>query len=296
MVACSVLRYLQHHALFSRCRILLFHLSSTFVDSVLIAMQHKLWFVFCFEIFWSFVHATCYFPNGEEMIMPGVEFFECEKKDKSQEHTMCCGKGDTCRSDGLCNSVWYRGVFRNGCTDPTWKSPSCVKLCTSGSLSTSVWNGDTRDLNNTGLPVTLCDDGSYCCGDDETAAACCAFKLGVFIQNGTAIPHYAVPASAISIPISTVIVTTAESYSISVTTTLFSEASSSPSSPATTLSISAPSPLSAAQNGNGLSTNPTGSSSATKSRGPTGTIMGGAIGGVAVVLVLVFGNWRHLDL
>ena len=260
-------------------------------------MQHyKLWLLSYFSIFfWSLAHAKCYFPNGKEMSMPGVIFFECDSS--SQEHTMCCGKGDECRPDGLCDSNWYGQVFRNGCSDPTWKSPSCVKLCDSGFLDVSVWNGEVKDLSNSGVPVTLCDDGSYCCGDGAMAETCCTSRQGVFLRNGSSIPHYAVPSSAISaapIPLSTVSVSYVESFSDVVTTTLIS--SEIPSS--LTVSSSSSTPPSAASD-NILSTSSApSSSSANKSFGDgTGamTIFKRTIGSVMAVLVFWgfgFGNWR----
>ena len=42
---------------------------------------------------------------------------------------MCCafGNGDLCTAGGLClNGGRY---WRDGCTDPTWQDPGCVKLC-----------------------------------------------------------------------------------------------------------------------------------------------------------------------
>lgn len=223
------------------------------------------------------------------MFRTGVEFFEC---DSSKENTMCCGKGDQCRSDGLCDSKFYGLVFRNGCSDPTWQSPNCIKLCDAGSLSISIWNNEVTDLSNSGVPVKLCDDGSYCCGDGDTADTCCAAKEGSFIRNGTAISHYPVPSSAKSVPISTVSVTVVESYSVTatatatVTTTLGSEIPSS-----STIAPSSGSPITSAAPA--TSSQP---SSANRSFDiQYGAIMGGTIGsGAMVVLVLVFGNWRGL--
>lgn len=248
-------------------------------------MQHyKLWLLSYFEIFWSFTHAKCYFPNGKEMQMPRVEFVEC---DSSQKHTMCCGKDDRCRPDGLCDSIWYGKVFRNGCTDPTWKSPSCVKLCDKGFLDVSVWNGEVKDLSNSGVPVTLCDDGSYCCGDGTMAKTCCESRQGVFLRNGSSIPHQAVPSSAISvaIPISTVTVSYVETFSDVVTTTVFSSESSSTAS----IGSSGSTPSSAASN-NGVSTPPDAPSLANKAFDGTGArmMMRKTMGGVVVVLGFLF--------
>lgn len=236
-------------------------------------MHHELWLVLFFQIFCSSVHATCYLPNGNEHTMPNVKFFEC---DSSQKYTMCCGTGDRCRSDGLCDSLFYERVFRNGCSDPTWQSPNCVKLCDSGFLDISIWNGLVKDLSNSGVPVTVCKDGSYCCGDGTMAETCCAFKEGVFIVNGSVIPHDAVPSSAISWPIPSISATLVESYTVSVTTTLSPEISSS-----STTSLK-PSTMSVSP----------GSSLAIKSFGKTGATIGGGV----VVLILIFGKWVPLHM
>lgn len=97
---------------------------------------------FFFAIFWSFTRAACYYPNGIDMaesdtIEPLGDYAPCNS---GNEHSMCCARWDTCRSDGLCYSNWNGGkheVFRDGCTDRTWKSPSCVKLCLDGKCKQS---------------------------------------------------------------------------------------------------------------------------------------------------------------
>ena len=52
--------------------------------------------------------------------------------DSGSEFSMCCATFDQCRPDGLCFSGWDGNIWRDGCTDPTWKSPNCVKLCDTG--------------------------------------------------------------------------------------------------------------------------------------------------------------------
>ena len=89
---------------------------------------------FFVQIFWSFTHAACYFPNGVDMkestFQPAPDYSPCNT---GGEHAMCCARWDTCRFDGLCfTSFGSKEVFRDGCTDRTWKSPSCVKLCIDG--------------------------------------------------------------------------------------------------------------------------------------------------------------------
>ena len=61
---------------------------------------------------------------------------------------MCCktagGFNDVCTSDGLCARPHnpplgeVQGILRSGCTDPSWTSASCLKLCASGIGERSV--------------------------------------------------------------------------------------------------------------------------------------------------------------
>lgn len=85
--------------------------------------------------------ATCYYPNGTESydntgVMP---YTPCNTRAK---HSMCCRSNstDTCRSDGLCDSSWDGNIWRDFCTDPTWRAPECLKLC----LGTDGTDGDGR--------------------------------------------------------------------------------------------------------------------------------------------------------
>ena len=76
-------------------------------------------------------HAACFFPNGlDRNSQFGSEVYQpC---DRSAEHSMCCrAQNHTCRSDGLCFSLLTSLVWRESCTDSTWNSSACVKLCTS---------------------------------------------------------------------------------------------------------------------------------------------------------------------
>ena len=80
------------------------------------------------------VTASCYFPNGTdqnagEQADQGIVYTPCNSH---AENSMCCAPWDTCTSDGLCKSGYDGNTWRDSCTDPTWKSPACVKLCVSG--------------------------------------------------------------------------------------------------------------------------------------------------------------------
>ena len=60
---------------------------------------------------------------------------------------MCCvtsGRSapdhpDICQANGLCQGFAYdgtklvvSGLWREACTDPTWRSPACLRLCDRG--------------------------------------------------------------------------------------------------------------------------------------------------------------------
>lgn len=102
----------------------------------------------------------------------------------SASASMCCaldstsyflnGKSGTiCRSDGLCANGNGQYITRTACTDLTWQSPDCVKLCING----------TNQAGND-MFITPCNDGSYCCGNNAVAIQCCADGQGVFVVNG----------------------------------------------------------------------------------------------------------------
>ena len=149
-----------------------------------------------------------------------------------------------------------------------------------------------KDLTNSGVPVKLCGDGSYCCGDGTAAEACCASSQGVFLLNGTTIPHPAVPSSAITALVSTVSVSVVESSSIVVTTTILSEIS--PSSTASSDStVTAASDVLSRTSSVPSSANRSLSSSLPRNQTGVMAMMGGTIGGaVVVMIVLLFGNLR----
>lgn len=97
---------------------------------------------------------------------------------------MCCAldatsvflnddSGTICRNNGLCISTNGLKISRTACTDQTWQSPECIKLCFNGT-----------DQANNDVIVTPCTDGSYCCGSNAVATSCCQNGLGYFIVNG----------------------------------------------------------------------------------------------------------------
>jgi len=97
---------------------------------------------------------------------------------------MCCAldsssrylnakSGTIRRDDGLCADQSGQDIYRNSCTDQTWQSPEDVKLCV---------NGTRQGAED--VPITVCNDGSYCCGNTAASESCCQNGLGVWIVNG----------------------------------------------------------------------------------------------------------------
>ncbi len=84
---------------------------------------------FCFHF--KKTSATCYYPNGTTV--PVDSYQPCNPNDTD---SMCCrlngGDPDKCRSDGLCLSSFDSNIWRESCTDHSWKSPNCIKLCPNG--------------------------------------------------------------------------------------------------------------------------------------------------------------------
>ncbi|KAL8916486.1 MAG: hypothetical protein Q9208_008489 [Pyrenodesmia sp. 3 TL-2023] len=172
--------------------------------------------------------ADCFLPNSTDRNSilwdsHGSDYQPSGFGSSIDEFQMCCATNgravpDTPRKDGLCQNG--ATIWRESCTDPTWKSPSCVKLCIDG-ISTSTRpllpyymrfrkltehytddEGDQRrDVDNR---ITQCPDQSYCC--DDRNITCCVQGNGVWIDNGqpTTINPNATQATTVSTtPIST---------------------------------------------------------------------------------------------
>ena len=82
-----------------------------------------------------FLHtsATCFYPNGS------ADAVGNQGPCNTSGHSMCCllhpranENADVCRSDGLCIPSTNSQIFRDTCTDPTWKDPACLRLCLTG--------------------------------------------------------------------------------------------------------------------------------------------------------------------
>ena len=77
------------------------------------------------------VSAQCYNPDGSQA---SSQYQPCNPDRPS----MCCALNRTsavvnsCRSDNLCADADNNSLWRESCTDPTWKDPACIQLCAEG--------------------------------------------------------------------------------------------------------------------------------------------------------------------
>ncbi|KAL8890010.1 MAG: hypothetical protein Q9215_002793 [Flavoplaca cf. flavocitrina] len=128
--------------------------------------------------------AACYHPNGTDR---NARFSKeiYTPINPEEDVSMCCStNGDQPRPDGLCTNSLGTIVWRESCTDKTWASPKCIKLCAGTSTDTHSTPGTGRQMDND-EKVMPCPDGSYCCGDGAIGYTCCREGRGVFLKDGT---------------------------------------------------------------------------------------------------------------
>jgi len=90
----------------------------------------------------AILNTTCYFPTGDEIQDPNDFYQACPSSFGGDNIRMCCKTdgsfNDVCVSNGLCSRPRNpklgeeQGLLRSTCTDPSWTSPSCLNLCTTG--------------------------------------------------------------------------------------------------------------------------------------------------------------------
>jgi len=56
-------------------------------------------------------------------------------------HSHCCRDADVCLTNGLCFSSGLGAVVRRSCTDRSWNSTACPRVCTAGKLGRYPLNG-----------------------------------------------------------------------------------------------------------------------------------------------------------
>ncbi|KAF7513149.1 hypothetical protein GJ744_010545 [Endocarpon pusillum] len=123
---------------------------------------------------------TCYYPNGKE----AASLQPCNA---TSPIANCCKDSDICLKNGLCFSPGLNSVVRRGCTDQTWNSTSCANVCL------------TTEFHSIDIVLTPCGEyGSFCCGQDKDARACCDSNSTE--QVGTGEPNTSSPPPAASTP------------------------------------------------------------------------------------------------
>ena len=87
-------------------------------------------------------NVTCYFPDGDQIHDPADYYTACPTSANNDGYHMCCKTDanfdDVCNPNGLCSRPHNpglgeeQGLLRSTCTDPSWTSDSCLKLCITG--------------------------------------------------------------------------------------------------------------------------------------------------------------------
>ncbi|KAF1830908.1 hypothetical protein BDW02DRAFT_650312 [Decorospora gaudefroyi] len=134
----------------------------------------------------------CFYPDGRN----ATDLHVC-LPDAAVSH--CCRSSDSCLSNGMCFSSGLGSIVRRACTDKTWKSQECPRICTD-----TLGDGDAA--------LTPCGPyNSFCCGHDEAARECCDTgnsTLAVQVAGGDVVPWPTItiespPAGSPSTPSST---------------------------------------------------------------------------------------------
>ncbi|KAH6664824.1 hypothetical protein B0J14DRAFT_237526 [Halenospora varia] len=94
-------------------------------------------------------YLQCFYPDGSEA--SDSIYVPCT----AETYSSCCipSEGDVCQPSGLC--YWPSGsyLFRGACTDQTWTSSNCPKVC-------------MEEIKNKRIRATPCDgNGNFACAD-----------------------------------------------------------------------------------------------------------------------------------
>jgi len=104
-------------------------------------------------------NSTCYYPDGTYV----PTYSPCNSTDSGGVSTCCELSSSVCTTSGLC--VGSAGCFyRGGCTDHSWRSPSCTNQC--AQVRTNSYVNFYPCLTGIFDP-----NHTFCCGTDSN---CCA--------------------------------------------------------------------------------------------------------------------------
>ncbi|MCJ1472118.1 hypothetical protein MMC13_000765 [Lambiella insularis] len=128
--------------------------------------------------------AVCYYPSGA--VEPNNH--PC---DPSAAVSPCCGQGQRCWSNGMCEIPSQNGLVdfvRATCTDATWESPACLRVCLDSALcgppfSPSPHSPASHESHSANTPPPRWESlrpchgplsSAFCCDPSGGGYACCA--------------------------------------------------------------------------------------------------------------------------
>ncbi|KAK5446191.1 hypothetical protein LTS15_009886 [Exophiala xenobiotica] len=191
----------------------------------------------------------------------------------------CCVTGDECMDYNLChfthNSSSNAGSFSTyyvaRCTDPTYTSPDCQKVCSAPGPPDAVYNYTTQEW--------------MCCGDDSDGNAPAPDDLAVLlsgvaaIASQTLIPGSGSPTSSTAIASSSSSSSSASSSSVTRSSATLTTSSASPA---------LPTPASASGSSGAQAQSPSSSSDSLSTGAKAGIGIGVALGTLALIGLLLY--------
>ena len=83
------------------------------------------------------IAADCYWPDGNLTTAYWGRLNACNNGPDPDGYNMCCNFASDCQKNGLCQISSQPLLFRRmGCTDSSWESKNCLKLCINGNGAT----------------------------------------------------------------------------------------------------------------------------------------------------------------
>ena len=122
-------KFIENQNMFHIQKIKTFKISIVFVkcitDILVMGLHTLILLLLTAAIGWA---QTCYRPGGSAA---DYRYVPCN----AGKQSMCCRTNDDnipdiCRPDRLCQATYqYDIIWRESCTDQSWQSPGCLKLC-----------------------------------------------------------------------------------------------------------------------------------------------------------------------
>ncbi|KAF5663856.1 hypothetical protein FCIRC_11041 [Fusarium circinatum] len=108
---------------------------------------------------------------AQEGVCWGVDGKQWTNNKQCPGSSACCGEGATCMPNRLCKNKGQgeNEFVRGPCAVAPYDKKKCAAICL------------YEERNNRFPRVKRCEDGSYCCWEDDPG--CCAGKRGVFLDS-----------------------------------------------------------------------------------------------------------------